>query len=128
MFNVRKADILVVGGGGAGIKAAIVAAENGKKVILLSKGPLSKTGITPVAGEGIEGAVNPGDSVAMHFSDTVKAGRGLADEDLVWALAEDSIDRIHELEEYGAKFKKKRRRNLCNIGTTGAKSFSQPIY
>jgi succinate dehydrogenase/fumarate reductase flavoprotein subunit len=107
MFNVRKTDVLVIGGGGAGIKAAIVAAEKGKQVILLSKGPLAKTGITPVAGEGIEGAVNPGDSVAMHFSDTVTAGRGLADEDLVWALAEDSIERIHELEEYGAQFKKK---------------------
>lgn len=107
MFNVRKTDILVVGGGGAGIKAAIAAAENGKKVLLLSKGPLAKTGITPVAGEGMEGAVNPGDSVDMHFSDTVKSGRGLADEDLVWALAEDSMDRIYELEEYGAKFKKK---------------------
>ncbi|HWQ43598.1 MAG TPA: FAD-dependent oxidoreductase [Desulfosporosinus sp.] len=106
MFKVRKADILVIGGGGAGIKAAIAAAESGKKVILLSKDPLAKTGITPVAGEGIEGAVNPGDSVGMHFSDTVKSGRGLADEDLAWALAEDSIDRIFELEEYGAKFKK----------------------
>jgi succinate dehydrogenase/fumarate reductase flavoprotein subunit len=106
MFEIRKTDILVIGGGGAGIKAAIAAAEQGQAVVLLSKGPLSKTGITPVAGEGIEGAVNPGDSVDMHFKDTVKAGRGLADQDLVKALAEDSVERIEELEDYGAKFKK----------------------
>lgn len=107
MFETKKTDVLVIGGGGAGIKAAIAAAEQGQKVVLLSKGPLSKTGITPVAGEGIEGAVNPGDSVEMHFEDTVKAGRGLADQDLVRALAEDSVERIKELEAYGAKFKKR---------------------
>jgi succinate dehydrogenase/fumarate reductase flavoprotein subunit len=106
MFEVRKTDILVIGGGGAGIRAAIAAAEMGKKVILLSKGPLARTGITPVAGEGIEAAVNPGDSVRMHFQDTVRSGRGLADEDLAMALAEDSNERIRELETYGAKFKK----------------------
>lgn len=107
MFEIQKTDVLVIGGGGAGIKAAIAAAEQGQKVMLLSKGPLSKTGITPVAGEGIEGAINPGDSVELHFNDTVKAGRGLADQDLVKALAEDAVDRIGELEHYGARFKKK---------------------
>ncbi|MGA2988937.1 MAG: FAD-binding protein [Candidatus Korobacteraceae bacterium] len=107
MFEVRQTEVLVIGGGGAGIKAAIAAAEMGRKVTLLSKGPLARTGITPMAGEGVEGAVNPGDSVELHFKDTVRAGRGLADEDLAWALAEDAIARIHELEEYGARFKKK---------------------
>ncbi len=107
MFEVRQTDILVVGGGGAGIRAAIAAAESGKKVILLSKGPLSRSGITPVAGEGVEGAVNEGDSPDLHFADTVKAGRGLADETLVSALAQDAVARIHDLESYGAKFKKK---------------------
>lgn len=106
MFDVRKTDILVIGGGGAGIKAAIAAAEMGKNVFLLSKGPLARTGITPVAGEGVEAAVNPGDSAKMHFQDTIQSGRGLAEENLAWALATDSIDRVKELEEYGAKFKK----------------------
>jgi succinate dehydrogenase/fumarate reductase flavoprotein subunit len=106
VFDVQVADILVIGGGGAGIRAAITAAELGRKVILISKGPLSRTGITPVAGEGVEGAVNEGDSSELHFEDTVKAGRGLADENLVHALAQDSIARIHDLESYGAKFKK----------------------
>jgi len=107
VFDVQVADILVIGGGGAGIRAAITAAELGKKVIVISKGPLSRTGITPVAGEGVEGAVNEGDSPQLHFEDTVKAGRGLADEDLVSALARDAIARIHDLESYGAKFKRK---------------------
>jgi succinate dehydrogenase/fumarate reductase flavoprotein subunit len=106
MFEVKKTDILVIGGGGAGIRAAIAAAELGKKVILLSKGPLSRSGITPVAGEGVEGAVNQGDSPALHYQDTIKAGRGLADENLAYALAQDAVARIHDLETYGAKFKK----------------------
>ncbi|MDH4267884.1 MAG: FAD-binding protein [Deltaproteobacteria bacterium] len=106
MFEVKETDILVIGGGGAGIRAAITAAELGKKVILLSKGPLSRSGITPMAGEGVEGAVNEGDSSAHHYQDTIKAGRGLADRNLVYALAEDAVDRIHDLEAYGARFKK----------------------
>jgi succinate dehydrogenase/fumarate reductase flavoprotein subunit len=107
MFEVRETDILVLGGGGAGMRSAIAAAEMGKKVVLLSKGPLSRTGITPVAGEGVEGAVNPGDSPELHYRDTIKAGRGLADENLVHALAQDSVARIKDLESYGARFKKK---------------------
>jgi succinate dehydrogenase/fumarate reductase flavoprotein subunit len=107
MFDVRETDILVLGGGGAGMRSAIAAAEMGKKVVLLSKGPLSRTGITPVAGEGVEGAVNPGDSPELHYRDTIKAGRGLADENLVHALAQDSVARIKDLESYGARFKKK---------------------
>lgn len=106
MYDVRQTDVLVIGGGGAGIRAAIAAAELGRRVILLSKGPLARSGITPVAGEGVEGAVNPGDSPDLHYKDTLKAGRGLADEDLVYALAEDAVERIHDLGSYGAKFKK----------------------
>jgi len=107
MFEVRETDVLVIGGGAAGIRAAIAAAELGRRVVLLSKGPLSRTGITPVAGEGVEAAVNPGDSPDIHYEDTVKAGRGLADEDLVHALAHESIPRVQDLVAYGAKFKKK---------------------
>ena len=107
MFDVKETDVLVIGGGAAGIRAAIAAAELGRDVVLLSKGPLSRTGITPVAGEGVEAAVNPGDSPALHYEDTVKAGRGLADETLVHALAFDAIPRIEDLVSYGAKFKKK---------------------
>lgn len=108
MFEIRATDILVIGGGGAGMRAAIAAAESGKKVVLLSKGPLARTGITPVAGEGVEGAVNAGDTPEFHYRDTVAAGRGLADENLVYALAQESVARIRDLESYGAKFKKNR--------------------
>ncbi len=107
MFEIRETDILVIGGGGAGMRAAIAAAEMGKQVVLLSKGPLSRTGITPVAGEGVEGAVNEGDTPEFHYRDTLTAGRGLADENLVYALAQDSVARIQDLESYGARFKKK---------------------
>jgi succinate dehydrogenase/fumarate reductase flavoprotein subunit len=107
MFEARQTDLLVIGGGAAGIRAAIAAAERGRSVVLVSKGPLARTGITPVAGEGVEAAVNPGDSPALHYADTVTAGRGLADENLVRALADDSIARVHDLVSYGAKFKRK---------------------
>jgi len=99
-------DILVVGGGGAGVRAAIEAAEGGFNVVCLSKGPVSRSGITPVAGEGIEAAIGEGDTPHNHFADTIKAGRGLACEDLVRVLVEGAVEAILELESYGARFKK----------------------
>ena len=45
-----KTDVLVVGGGGAGFRAAIGAREMGSEVVLLSKGPLGRCGATPMAG------------------------------------------------------------------------------
>jgi succinate dehydrogenase/fumarate reductase flavoprotein subunit len=75
-------------------------AELGKSH-LLSKDPLS-------APESLGGGrrEEPSTRTSAPPEDTLKAGRGLADENLVHALAQDAIDRIHDLESYGAKFKK----------------------
>ena len=48
--NVVETDLLVIGGGGAGFKAAISAREKDIRVLLLSKGPLARCGATPMAG------------------------------------------------------------------------------
>lgn len=105
MFQTHRAEVLVIGGGAAGVRAAIAAAEQGLSVICLSKAPISRAGITPVAGEGIEAAVAPDDSARYHYEDTVKAGRGLADEVLVHTMAEEAADRITDLLQYGTRFK-----------------------
>lgn len=100
-------DVLVVGGGSAGCRAAIEAAKGGSKVTLLSKGPIGQSGITPVAMEGAQIPCHPEDSPRAHFEDTVKAGRGLSDQDLVRVLARNARACLDDLESYGAKFKKR---------------------
>ncbi|MEW6524435.1 MAG: FAD-binding protein [Bacillota bacterium] len=106
MYETLRTDVLVIGGGAAGVRAAIAVAEKGLSVMCLSKAPISRSGITPVAGEGIEAAVAPGDSPRHHYEDTVKAGRGLADEVLVNAMAQEATPRIEDLLSYGTRFKK----------------------
>ena len=48
--RVIETDVLVVGGGGAGFRAAIGAREKGARAVLVSKGPLARCGATPMAG------------------------------------------------------------------------------
>ncbi|MFQ6112424.1 MAG: FAD-dependent oxidoreductase, partial [Nitrospinota bacterium] len=101
-----KADLLIVGGGGAGLRAAIEAARAGARVILVSKGPLCRSGATVTASFSIQAAFDPRDSSRLHFEDTVRVGRGLAEEPLVKALAEDAPERLLELSEMDTPFER----------------------
>lgn len=105
MEQILRTDVLVIGGGAAGVRAAIAVAEAGLPVMCLSKGPIARTGITPVAGEGMQAAVAPGDAPEYHREDTLKAGRGLACPGLVEALAHEAVPRLQELLDFGTRFK-----------------------
>lgn len=102
---MSRTDVLVIGGGAAGVRAAIAVAEAGLSVVCLSKGPVARTGITPVAGEGMQVAVAFGDAPEYHREDTLKAGRGLASPGLVEILAGEAVPRLHELLAFGTRFK-----------------------
>ncbi len=106
MNEIIDADILVVGGGAAGIRSAIEAASEGLKVLCLSKGPVTRSGITPVAAEGYQVPCAEGDSPRQHYEDTVSAGRGLSDRNLAYMLARGAEDSLQELLRYGARFKR----------------------
>lgn len=107
MISTIKTDVLVIGGGGAGLRAGIEVARRGKHVTLISKGPIGKSGITILAGGGIQASFSENDSIETHFNDTVKAGRQLGDRNLIWKLVNDAAPRIRDLESYGVRFKKK---------------------
>jgi L-aspartate oxidase len=93
---------VVVGGGIAGLMAALAAARRAR-VLVLSKGSLD-SGCTPRAQGGIAAAVGPDDSPELHFEDTVAAGRGLCDPAAVRVLVEEGPLRIGELVEWGVPF------------------------
>ncbi|MFT5422530.1 MAG: L-aspartate oxidase [Phycisphaerales bacterium] len=93
-------DVLVIGGGVAGMRAAAQAGEAGADVIVLSKGPLTQTN-TAWAQGGIAGVLRDDDSVESHVQDTMEAGAGLCDEPAVRLVCEQGPARIRELMDWG---------------------------
>ncbi|MDR7867102.1 MAG: FAD-binding protein [Sporomusaceae bacterium] len=100
----HNTDVLVIGAGASGLRAALAAAEAGAAVILANKGPLARSGITLTAAGGMQAPLHPDDSAAIFCDDIIACGYGLADGDLVRALAEDAADRVLETERYGVNF------------------------
>jgi succinate dehydrogenase/fumarate reductase flavoprotein subunit len=99
-------DVLVIGAGGAGMYAAISAAQKGVSVLLLDKSQIGRGGATIMAQMTVAVALGEQepDSVALHLEDTVKAGRGLCNEELSALLCEDGPRRIREMEQWGTRW------------------------
>jgi len=100
-------DVLVIGGGGAALRAAIEAARHDLSVVIVSKGPLGRSGCTVMAEGGYNAVLrteSPDDSFELHFRDTVEGGSYLNDQRLVEILVREAPDRLLDLENYGAVF------------------------
>ena len=108
MPEVINTDVLVVGGGGAGCRAAIEAHDRGVDVLLLVKGELGNSGCT--LNVGTSAAVGPwaeeGDSDLVSMRDLLAHGGFLGDQELVKILVEESMDRVLELERWGIDFER----------------------
>jgi L-aspartate oxidase len=97
----RDADVVVVGSGAAGISAALTAAASGLRVLIVTKDLIG--GATPLAQGGLAAAIGPGDSPAAHVGDTLTAGAGLCEPDVVAALAAGAPTVIEWLAGLGAR-------------------------
>jgi len=95
-----ETDVLVVGGGGAGMFAAVAAARNGAGVVLIDKNVVGRGGATIMAQMTCASALGEEepDGPDEHLADTLEAGRGLCNENLSALLCENSPKRIRELE------------------------------
>jgi L-aspartate oxidase len=98
----RDVDLLVVGGGVAGLFGALCAASEGD-VLVLSKGPLLAS-TSSLAQGGIAAAVGEGDTPALHAEDTLRTGRGLSRPRAVSVLTEEAPARIRDLVDLGVEF------------------------
>ena len=98
-----ETDVLVIGSGGAGMYAAIAAARAGAKVLLVDRSLIGRGGATVMAQMTVAVAVGEEepDHWEHHLADTLKAGRGLCNEDLSRLLCEDGPDCIREMDEWG---------------------------
>ena len=98
------ADFLVVGSGVAGLRAALELSRAGRVVVLTKGHPLQSSSIHAQGGVAV--AMSEEDDVAIHYTDTIKAGHGLCRKEAVRVLVEEGPERIHELITWGAKFDK----------------------
>ncbi len=96
------ADVLIIGGGIAGIRAAL-AVDPRLTTIVVTKDALSQSNSAYAQG-GIAGVLDPLDDVANHASDTMAAGKGLCDDDVVSMVVNEAPERIRELAAFGAQF------------------------
>ncbi len=94
-------DSLIIGGGVAGMRAAAEAARHGS-VLVLAKGPLDLSNSQYAQG-GIAAALDESDSTDAHFRDTVVAGAGLCESDVVRALVEEGPRELEWLMENGMR-------------------------
>ena len=105
-YETIECDVLVVGAGGAGMRAAIAAADAGCSVTVVTKSLLGKAH-TVMAEGGIAagiGNVDPEDSWEVHFADTMLGGQLLNNWRMVELYAHEVIDRVLELERWGGIF------------------------
>src|SRR6186997_3582046 len=105
-FDTYHYDVLVIGAGGAGLRAAIEASALGVKTALVCKSLLGKAH-TVMAEGGIAAAmgnVYPEDNWKVHFRDTMRGGKLLNNWRMAQIHAQEAPDRVLELEEWGALF------------------------
>ncbi len=101
-------DLLVIGGGIAGLRAAVAGTRCGARTVLVIKGTLGKSGSSDAAAIGIswqaaDGCGGPEDSLDVHYQDIMHAAQGMADARLARILTSEAVERLQELESWGLK-------------------------
>jgi L-aspartate oxidase len=100
---VDEADLVLIGGGIAGLSGALAAADQGADVVVLTKDQLLSSNSYYAQG-GVAAALGEDDDPELHAIDTLEAGRGLCKESAVRALTAEAPERIGELVDLGVQF------------------------
>src|SRR5881398_3094262 len=105
-YETHTFDVVVVGAGGAGLRAAIEASAHGARTAVVCKSLLGKAH-TVMAEGGIAAAMGnayPEDNWRVHFRDTMRGGKMLNHWRMAQLHAQEAPDRVRELEDWGALF------------------------
>jgi L-aspartate oxidase len=106
-FNPRRTphyfvDVLIIGGGLAGLRAALAVPAD-LEVLVVTKDKMQESNSQYAQG-GIAGVLDPEDRFENHIEDTIKAGAGLCDRDVVEAVVREAPERLEELVRWGCDF------------------------
>lgn len=128
--KIIESDVLIIGSGGAGSRAAIEVVKHGYKPLIVSKGLSFRSGCTGMAEGGYNAAfafVDKDDTKKVHFDDTLKGGSYLNDPNLVEILVDEAPDRLIDLEEFGALFDRQNSGEL-NQRPFGGQTFRRTCF
>jgi L-aspartate oxidase len=120
-----ETDVLVVGSGLAGLRAALEARRIVKRVLVVSKDQATESNTAHAQG-GIAAAISARDSVERHIEDTLRVGSGLADERVVRGIITEGVERVHELVEFGVPFDQEEGRLL--LAREGGHTLSRIVH
>ncbi|HTA12861.1 MAG TPA: FAD-dependent oxidoreductase [Solirubrobacteraceae bacterium] len=124
--GTRVADVAVVGAGAAGLYAALCAAREGARVVLVSATPLAQTASYWAQG-GLAAALAQDDSFELHLRDTELAGRGLVRRSAAETLVREAPGRVHDLQALGVRFDADRFGQLA-LGLEGGHSIRRVVH
>ncbi len=105
-YETHDYDVIIIGAGGAGLRAAVEAEERGLRVALICKSLLGKAHTVMAEGgcAAAMGNVYPEDNWQVHFRDTMRGGKMLNNWRMAQLHAQEAPDRVYELERWGALF------------------------
>ena len=127
-----ETDVLVIGGGGAGLTAAYYAAKEDVRVTVVNKGKIQRTGAT-ITAPGAISAVDdrwkhPDDSIETMIEDTMRGGSFVNDENMVTTMANESAGILLELERMGSIFQRKEDGIKYDLRIDGGHSYPRCPY
>ncbi|MCH7640249.1 MAG: FAD-dependent oxidoreductase, partial [Bacteroidetes bacterium] len=121
----ERFDYLVIGSGVAGLTFALKVAEHGTVAIVTKKTSVDAN--TNYAQGGIAAVMDPADDVEAHVQDTLVAGAGLCNEDIVRIVVTEGPQRVRELMELGAQFDRDESGDL-HLGREGGHSANRIVH
>jgi succinate dehydrogenase/fumarate reductase flavoprotein subunit len=123
-LSILDTDVLVIGAGGAALRAAIAASEEKATVTVVSKGAFP-SGCTPLAMGAMQAVYHPQDSPNTHLRDTVVGGHFINDQVLVRQVVTHAREAVQDLESYGTDFQKED--GKYRLSTFGGYSFPRAL-